>query len=223
MARFPSFIVGVPSAGLWKAEMGVSLCNMIARTTAAQVVAEVCGVQGCYVEKNRNTIVRLALESPTPVDGILWVDTDMEFPPDTLLRLMARQKHIVGCNYRERAAPHGYLGHFLDDDDRRCYRGGLHKMDRMPGGLMLVGMSVYHTLSPPWYRAPIEENDPRDDYYFSLKAREAGFGVWCDMDLTRHVVHRGEQAVGWFRDDEPVLRRGAAERPGATAIAVKAA
>lgn len=191
----------VPSGGQWQAQMSVCAIGLSLASFASGVIVEPKGAEGCYVEGNRNRLVQAALEFPQPIDGILWVDTDMRFPPDALLALMHHKRLICGANYRMREPPHDYLGNFLDGDDRHCFEPGLHKMDCLPAGFMLVGMSVYRKVEYPWYRAPVEPTDLRDDYYFCHKARAAGFDVWCDMDLTRRISHQGTR---WYEPGDPV-------------------
>ena len=205
--RAPSIIIATPSAGLWRESMGVCAVGMAGLTGSAGIKVDAIGATGAYTESNRNNIVKAVLERSKlgPIDGILWVDSDMKFPPDALLRLMARRVDICGAIYRERQEPYRFLGCFDDDDDRHATEPGLHKMKRLPGGFILVKTEVYRRLDQPWYR--LDDHGYRDDYYFCNLAREAGYDVWGDMDLTPHIVHRGEQDVGWFIEGEAVARR----------------
>jgi hypothetical protein len=203
--RAPSIIIATPSAGLWRESMGVCAVGMAGLTGAVGIRIDAIGATGAYTETNRNNIVNAVLARPEHIDGIMWVDSDMRFPPDALLRLMGRGMDICGASYRERQEPYRFLGCFDDDDDRHAMEPGLHKMKRLPGGFILVKTEVYRRLDPPWYK--LDEQGYRDDYYFCNLAREAGYDVWGDMDLTPHIVHRGEQDVGWFVEGEAVARR----------------
>jgi len=202
---FPYIAIGVPSTGTWKAKTAVCIVDMAVMSAAARVLTKGMGAEGAYTETNRNNIVRSVLASTDPIAGILWVDSDMQFPPDTLLHLMSHRKDIVGATYRERQEPYRYLGRFSDDSDAHCWEGGLHQAELLPGGMILVRTEVYRRLPPPWYK--LDEDGWRDDYHFCVEARKAGYEVWCDMDLTRKVIHRGEQEVGWFQEGEEAVRR----------------
>ena len=168
------------------------------------IYVEPRGAEGAYTEVNRNNIVRAMLNYAHPIDAIMWIDADMRFPADTLARLWGHNKSIVGATYRERQEPYRYLGKFADEVDAHA-KDGLRPAELLPGGMILVRAEVYRALSPPWYK--LDEDGLRDDYYFSNRAREYGFGVWCDMALTAKVRHRGEQEVGWFEEGEVVARR----------------
>jgi len=206
----PKIVLATPSAGTWKAKMGACTVEMAATAASAGIEIEMIGAEGAYTETNRNRIVQRVLAMAEPPAGIMWVDSDMQFPRHSLLGLLSRQKDIIGATYRERQAPHRYLGCFVDDDDARALEGGVQPMSRMPGGMILVRTEVYRRLSPPWYR--LDEDGWRDDYAFCVAAIAAGYEVWCDMDLTKHVIHRGEQEVGWFEEEEIPIRRGAEDR-----------
>ncbi len=204
--RPPTVILGVPSPGSWRATMAVDAISAAVWATIHGIYIEARGAEGAYTESNRNNIVRVALNYEHPIDAIAWMDADMRCPADTIARLWGHGKDIVGAIYRERQEPYRYLGKFCEPTDAHS-AGGLKPMELMPGGMILVKTEVYRKLPGPWYK--LDEDGLRDDYYFSARAREAGYEVWCDMDLTLKVRHRGEQEVGWFEEGEVVARREA--------------
>ncbi len=193
-------MLGTPSPGFWEAPMAVDAISASVWAVAHGIYVEARGAEGAYTETNRNNIVRAMLNYGNPIDAIMWIDADMRFPNDTIERLWSHGKAIVGATYRERQEPYRYLGK-LDDDRAE----GLVRADLLPGGMIMVRAEVYRKLPPPWYK--LDEDGMRDDYYFSQKAREAGFEIWCDMQLTRKVRHRGDQEVGWFEEGEAIVRR----------------
>ncbi len=197
-------MLGVPSPGFWRATMAVDAISATVWAVAHGIYIDACGAEGAYTETNRNNIVRAALNYDKPIDAIMWLDADMRFPADTIARLWGHRKAVVGATYRERQEPYRYLGKFRDAVDEEATEG-LKPAELLPGGMILVNMEVYRRLPPPWYK--LDEDGLRDDYYFSQAARDAGFEVWCDMDLTLKVRHRGEQEVGWFEEGEEIARR----------------
>ncbi len=207
--RPPAIMIGVPSPGSWRATMAVDAISAAVWASLHGIYVEPRGAEGAYTETNRNNIVRAALNYEHPIDAIMWLDSDMRNPADTICRLWGHGKDIVGATYRERQEPYRYLGKFVDPDDAHSTTG-LKLMELMPGGMILVRTALYRALDPPWYDK--REDGLRDDYYFSTKAREAGYEVWCDMDLTLKVRHRGEQEIGWFEEGEEIARREADPR-----------
>ena len=51
----------------------------------------------------RNNLIKKAKEVKS--DYVLWLDSDMMFPPTTALRLLEHNKDIVACNYMKRSKP----------------------------------------------------------------------------------------------------------------------
>ncbi len=204
--RPPTVVIGVPSTGFWRETMAGDAITAAVWATIHGIYVEQRGASGAYTETNRNNIVRLVLNYENPIDAIMWVDYDMRFPADTIARLWGHGKDIVGATYRERQEPYRYMGKFCDRADEKSTEG-LKPMDLMPGGMIMVRAAVYRSLPYPWYK--LDEDGKRDDYYFTALARAAGHEVWCDMDLTLKVRHRGEQEVGWFEDGELIARREA--------------
>jgi len=215
----PKVAIGIPYRKTWEGRTGMAMMGLVARS-AAQVAMLPIGSDGCYVEENRNGIVQYAFDTGIPFDWLLWIDTDMIFPDDSLLRLLAHSKNvdsgrtpgradIVGANYRQRIPPYSFVGFYMDGSDAHLNEPGLHRMRHLPAGLLLTRFDIYRKLKPPWYRAPRVKGEPRDEVYFCNAAREAGYEIWCDHDLTREVRHIGDQEIPWFLPEQIVKVEGA--------------
>ena len=92
--------IGVATSGDVKAEMMVSLITMTHHSRLPFVLSM---RKGCYVHENREMIVKDALENNCT--HLLFVDSDMKFPQDTLLKLLKHGKDIVGASYNGRTTP----------------------------------------------------------------------------------------------------------------------
>src|SRR5215469_10900639 len=116
-----------------------AMCAMQLGFHAARwVSALVIQSTGCYVEDNRNGAVEFALQTGIDFDWFMWIDADMEFPPDTLTRLIAHNRDIVGANYRVRTPPYSFCAHYADGSDAHIHEPGLHPMGHLPTGLLLT-------------------------------------------------------------------------------------
>ena len=76
-------------------ETAVSLANMVNLT---DVETEIIHVKGFLVPEIRSKGVALAWEAKAT--HILWVDSDMGFPPWALNQLLEAELDIIGVNYR---------------------------------------------------------------------------------------------------------------------------
>lgn len=166
------------------------------------------GTSGCYIEDNRNGSVQHALDTELDFDWLLWIDGDMIFPEDALVRLIEHDKDIVGANYRQRTPPFAFVGAYLDGKDTHLMEPGLWPMSHLPTGLLLTRFDIYRKLAYPWFNAGLR-GQPRDDVYFCNYAREAGYEIWCDHDLTKLVKHITVQDLGWFTPEQLVPVTGA--------------
>lgn len=175
--------------------------------SAAHVAAVPISTRGCYIEDNRNGCVQYALNMGIDFDWLLWIDTDMVFPPDALVRLISHDKDIVGANYRQRTPPYAAVGVYAGGGDTQLMDPGLLEMEQMPTGLLLTRFDIYRKMAYPWFR-PGLHNEPRDDIYFCRMAKSMGYRIWCDQDLTFETVHHDGYPIPWFRPDQIVRHEG---------------
>jgi hypothetical protein len=138
--------------------------------------------------RNRNLIIAEAIK--LDCTHVFFVDDDMAFKPDTLMRLLAHDKDIVTGLYLMRPNPHqpiifqsvdatGRCSHrYLDETD-----SGLIEIVNCGLGVCLINTRVFKAMSNPWVTlGQIEQDNWCDDIHFFNKAREAGFKIYCDVD-----------------------------------------
>ena len=134
----------------------------------------------------RNMVVEGALAHHA--DYLLLVDTDMIFPGDTVERLLAHEKDIVGCAYRRRGGDMDILVRPIPEPMTGC-----RPVELLPTGLMLIKMSVFETWERPWFWFGTNEETRRlagEDLIFCHEAHKRGYELWCDWDLSKEVGHR---------------------------------
>ena len=95
-------LIGIPSQGVWYADFGVSLCNMITACNHFRIgefkSQEILttSIRGSVLSKSRRLVVEEAKNRE--VDYLLWVDTDQTFPRKTLHLLKEDSKEISKGN-----------------------------------------------------------------------------------------------------------------------------
>lgn len=131
-------------------------------------------------------------------DWILFLDSDMRFPKETLLRLLSRNTPFVACNYTTRRAPAepvafkriGTLEKLYTDPDSE----GLEECSAIGLGIALIHRVVFEQTPKPWFNIPyIPEKDGfwGEDVWFCNAVRKAGFDIFVDHDLSKEVKHIG--------------------------------
>jgi len=139
--------------------------------------------------KNRNIMIKLALENDCT--HVLFIDDDMAFPADSLMRLLAHDKDIVSGLYLLRNYPHFPV--MFDEwyPDGRCRyafltpdKKGLQKVVNIGLGFSLIKIDVFKKLEDPWVTlGEYEKDNWCDDIHFFNKCREAGYEMFVDTDV----------------------------------------
>ena len=180
----PNILVAVPCLDMVCADFAFSLARLTGRGTPTMTVLD---VRSSDVAWSRNEAVRQALDGE--YSHLMFLDSDMHFPADTLTRLLGHGKPIVGATYVRRCEPYSLLGAF-----EKPAETGLVEALELPAGCLLINVAVLRKISWPWFKWEYgDEVGARlgEDLYFCRKAREAGLRVYCDMDLSKALGHVG--------------------------------
>lgn len=196
--KTPSVMVLVPAMEMVNAEFAQHLAMACANLVANGVKINCAFNIGSVITIARRNLTDIFLKSD--FDYAWWVDSDMKFPIDAPLKLLKRGVQLVGANYRRRRFPNpgftgmmGKAGQFTElvtDDNSPP----MQKVDVLPHGMVLVHRSVYEKIPQPHYLQEYvtELNlEIGEDIYFCNKAKEAGFDVWVDHDLSKEIAHIG--------------------------------
>ena len=152
----------------------------------------------------RNSLVQRSLEAGS--EWILFLDDDMVFPDDLLLKMLAHEKDIVSALYMRRAGDHSPLA-FSHRNEEGLYEAvdltqlpgeGLLKVHATGAGGLLIRSEVFRAISaePNWFehgRVKDRDWNAAEDIIFCEKANEAGFDVY--LDLGAPIGHMAPSAV----------------------------
>lgn len=185
----PRVAIAVPSGDMVHADFAMAYAQLC--MTSAGLPLQLVTVKSSIVAQARNTGVEHAKDFKA--DFIFFLDSDMVFPPATLLHLLLHRKDIVGATYTKRVAPFDILGTKLINQPAGL-SGDLLEMQRIPTGCLLINMRVFDKLSKPYFRFETNANGDivGEDYVFCDRARKAGFRIWCDAALSREIGHIGQ-------------------------------
>ena len=145
---------------------------------------------GKLLDDARREMTAQALTQPQ-VTHLLWVDADMTFAPDALLRLLARQLPIVGGLCFERRSPYN-PALVVDDHVLENYpRDMLVRVDATGGGFLLTQRKVYEAISAKygarswWVSTTVDDlsNTTAGDVSFLARAKACGFDTYVDTSV----------------------------------------
>lgn len=195
LGRRPRVVLGMPTFDEVKADFMMSLLGAISYSCLALEFSP-ANPRGCYVQVSRNDIVFEHIN--TTAEWIMWIDRDIEFERDAILRLMAdavtHKLDIVGATYVRRSPPYRLMGKPIQEGAFLPMEG-LVEMEWMPAGFLLTRMDVYRRIKAPWFwltHGPDGHCDVGDDVYFCMRAREAGMKIFCDTELTSKIRHHND-------------------------------
>lgn len=176
-------------------------------------------VAGTLIFDQRNKLAQAALDQEC--DYILWIDADMRFPKNTIERLLAHDKDIVGVNATTRTLPVGPTAKQLKIDmekkENHWYsinskgKKGIERVTAIGCGVMLVKAKVFRETPKPWfyfYELPGGKT-LGEDVHFCIAAHDAGFETWVDHELSQEIGHIGQYTYSWsdFKDEPNNVQR----------------
>ena len=180
--------IGIPTNRGLEPRMAESLFRMIANNKYEYEV--IIAVEGYTIAENRNYLASQALRNGSHY--LLMVDDDMTFPPDTLEKMLATEKQIVGVLSYSRKLP---LQTTLVPMEE--IKDELFECKEVGGGILLIDMTIFNRMPQPWFAFetyPFGMIKVGEDAYFCHKAREMGITVWCEPTIP--VGHIGKFIYG---------------------------
>lgn len=154
---------------------------------------------GSVIPKQRQHLATVAMADES-FTHLLWLDSDIRFPPDTLERLLSHNAPIVCASYTERTTPHRPVAFSnLNDFSERVYTTpgciGVEEIAACGFGCVLMEKKILEGMSKPWFMigyVPSQETFVGEDIFFFTKMKmETGFPLLLDHDLTRELRHTG--------------------------------
>jgi hypothetical protein len=185
----PRVLVGIPSLQTVDINFAMRLVGLVSTTVREGVACVAQPAINFALPNAHNMLVEDARRFGC--SHLMLVETDNTFPHDALLRLLARDKPIVGATYLMRSPPHWAMGRELDiTRPIDVTGGGCREVSRLPVGCILIRMDVLESMAAPIWECPWNGRTfETDDYRFCDKAREKGWSVHCDCDLSMEVGH----------------------------------
>lgn len=208
-------------------QFAASLGALLIHTARVRPELELATIwrQCSLISHSRNLMMNDAIAGG--VDAVLMLDSDHQFPPDTLLRLLDHELEVVGTNPAARREPTGPTAANIRADGtaepvwttmEKAAAGAVERVDRIGLGLVLVRLSVLAKLRAAGQLVPLFHfrlNDDGshltgEDYFFCERLEAAGVPIHVDHRLSWEVGHVIETML--FPADAERVRLGGAGR-----------
>jgi hypothetical protein len=190
-------VICVPTSGLVHALFSYCLVNTISYTEQ-QGIPVVLEIDTGTVLSNQRQVLSDSAMNNHQADHIMWLDSDMTFPEDVIVRLLEHKKNVVCATYSKRVAPFHPTAFYniepVEPVDTEQH--GLVAVKYSGMGCMLVRASVVDNIPSPHY--PLKWHAPSstwhgEDMGFCDLLADNNITLFCDLDLSREIGHLGVQ------------------------------
>lgn len=193
--------LAIPSMDEWKAVTSQCLMALVGHT-----MAHVPGInlgtanrRSSMVTGNRNDLVTEILKHGT--DYILWIDTDMMFPANALVRLLRHGQDLVGATYNKRVAPYETCGRFVPPiEGHPAKMEGLVEAEFLPTGMFLMKAHLFQRLAYPWFYETYWPPQPDEMDNFLVGLQDRSFIPL--KDEVANELRQSPALAGWLKEEQ---------------------
>ena len=223
----PSIFIAMPCYDSVKINTMLSVIKLVQQLGKSGIEVGIHTMKSPLIHQARNYLTSVFLT--TEYQYLLFIDSDVEFDPESVLKMLIAKKNIVCTPYRVKSADinqHLYTVEFKDPKNILILAGGLVEIEAGPTGLMLIDRKVFEKIikNRPDLKIKnrvnpgIKEDEKSHGFYylffdfafedgytigedlsFCKLARKEGFKLYANIDSM--TAHRGEYAwTGKFGD-----------------------
>ena len=222
-----SICIAMPCYDSVKINTMLSIFQLIQLLGKVKMEVGINTMKSPLIHQARNYLTAVFLT--TEYSHLLFIDADVEFAPEAVLRMVTAKKDIICTPYRTKNPDlnnHTYTVKFPDPKVIPILPGGLVEIEAGPAGLMLIDRNVFekiiknrpdlkiknranealvqtdksHSFYYNFFDFAFEEGYTwGEDVSFCKLARKEGFKLYANIDSM--TAHRGEYAwTGKFGD-----------------------
>ena len=147
MEKKPKIFIAIPCYDAVKIETAVSLFKLAWSLTKGGLEMVIKTVKSPNIPISRNYLSSVFLASDC--DYLLFIDSDVEFEPEAVIRMLVAKKHVVVTPYRTRTEDvrdKSYAVGLKNQDKVDVLPGDLIEIKAGPTGLMLIHRGVFETI-----------------------------------------------------------------------------
>ncbi len=204
MDKIKEVAIAIPCAQVVEPRVLQSMLTLVSYTSWHSVkITEIGVTERQMVDDARNGLAEAFLASPT--EWMFWMDSDMLFPPETLIELIKvaeekEAKFVTGVYYQRKGNNMPCLwtrGAELSNGElsamgsikaqQNKYVGAFtfphpdkkdpFKIHAAGFGCILVHRSIFEKMDRPWFK--FLPGTCSEDFYFCVNAKELGYDLWA--------------------------------------------
>ena len=140
----PKVYIATPCYDSMRVETTVSLIDTFSTLGRSGVECKFKSIKSSLVTHGRNLLTCGFLDSG--FDYMLFVDADMEFKPEAVMRMLVPKKDVVITPYRVKEDGMKYAVKFKNPNDIKIEPFDLVEIEEGPAGLMMIHRKVFERL-----------------------------------------------------------------------------
>ena len=208
-------VFGIPCTNNINYKFGVNISNACLYLVEKGYSIDVIYKEGSLIPKQRNFIAQKCLWRG---DDLLFIDSDILFDPEEINKLIQSDKDIIGGIYKARRKPYKMEVYYCKEDDEENlinYRiEDIPKENFICDGIGAGFFYIKHRVLKKMYSYDFvmkyghpfsmynlkNGSQLGEDLSFCLRAKKAGFDVWCNPDV--NLGHIFESVIWtWEKED----------------------
>jgi len=143
----PTVYIAMPCYDSVKINTMLSLIKLVQQLSRSGIEVGMNTMKSPLIHQARNYLTSVFLT--TQYQYLLFIDSDVEFEPEAILRMLVAKKEIICTPYRVKAEQldkHIYTVEFKDPKHVPFLPGGLVEIEAGPTGLMLIDRKVFERI-----------------------------------------------------------------------------
>ena len=143
----PSVYIAMPCYDSVKINTMLSVIKLVQQLSKSRIKVGINTMKSPLIHQARNYLTSAFLT--TEYQYLLFIDSDVEFEPESVMRMLVAKKRIVYTPYRVKAPQLDkqiYTVEFKDPKNIPILPGGLVELEAGPTGLMLIERTVFERI-----------------------------------------------------------------------------
>jgi len=143
----PTIFIAMPCYDSVKINTMLSVIKLVQQLGKSGIEVGIHTMKSPLIHQARNYLTSVFLT--TEYQYLLFIDSDVEFDPESVLKMLIAKKNIVCTPYRVKSADltkHIYTVEFKDPKNILILAGGLVEIEAGPTGLMLIDRKVFEKI-----------------------------------------------------------------------------
>jgi len=143
----PTVYIAMPCYDSVKINTMLSVIKLVQQLARSGIKVGINTMKSPLIHQARNYLTSVFLT--TEYQYLLFIDSDVEFEPESVMRMLVAKKRIVCTPYRvkaEKLNKHIYTVEFKDPKNIPIMPGGLVEIEAGPTGLMLIDRKVFERI-----------------------------------------------------------------------------